>query len=364
MAKWVRLLALLFLLFGYLLDPGAPVSLAHGNVSVAYSELSLADGSIKFVLQLDMYDMIAEVNPDDPDLALTTPEALNRFFSKYPAEVDELLLTKIRLYADNLPLAGKVTQLRYTEKEGEVQPFAEAVIEYPIKNAPRQFTMDYNLVFDRDQWHVNYVNLSLGGLKKEAVLIAQITELQVGQMDPAYALKHFFQLGLDQSLRAYESILAVIVLLTGCLTTRQALRSAAVFAATQTLTLILGGLHVITLPERLLTALIPLSIVFLALTVLYNRNMKQLLWIAGALGLIHGFGYAAGLGGMRADGGSWNLVWPVTGFYGGVETVLLLLIVILVPATVYLRRLKYSLPVISATAAFTGLATFIVKALY
>ncbi|NUU59457.1 HupE/UreJ family protein [Paenibacillus agri] len=362
MKKWLRLVVLSFLICGVWLSSGIPVSLAHGNVSVAYSDITLEHNTIKYVLQLDMYDMMAEVNPDDPDLALTTAEVLNKFFSNHQAEVKHLLLTKIQLYADGLPLEGKLTQFRYIEKENEMQPFAEAVIEYPVKRNPQQFTLDYNLVFDRDQWHVNYVNLTLGELKKEAVLIAQITKLQVGELKLPGILQHFPLLGVEQSFRSYESILVLAILILGFQSTKPALRTLAIFAATQSLTLLLSGLHVIALPDRLLNALIPLSVVFLALSIYYNRTMKELPWIAGGLGIIHGFRYASPLVGLREDVGHFAL--SVTAFYAGLEASVLLITLSLLISINYFRKVKYSTAFILGAAALVGLFSFTIKVFF
>ncbi|MFC3747162.1 HupE/UreJ family protein [Paenibacillus sp. GCM10012306] len=362
MKKWLRLVVLSFLICGVWLSTGIPVSLAHGNVSVAYSEITLEHNTIKYVLQLDMYDMMAEVNPDDPDLALTTEEVLNKFYSKHQTEVEHLLLTKIKLYGDSLPLIGKVTQFRYIEKENEVQPFAEAVIEYPIKRNPQQFTLDYNLVFDRDQWHVNYVNLNLGELKKEAVLIAQITELQVGEMKLPSILQYFSLLGIDQFFRSYESILVLAILILGFQNNNQTLRTLAIFAITQSITLLLSGLHVIALPDRLLNALIPLSVVFLALSIYYNRAMKQLPWIAGGLGIIHGFWYAKQLIGLREDGGHFAL--SVTAFYAGLEATVVLISLSLLIIINCFRKVKYATPLILSAAACVGLISFTIKVFF
>ncbi|OBZ14140.1 hypothetical protein A8L34_09245 [Bacillus sp. FJAT-27264] len=362
MKKWLRLVVLSFLICGVWLSTGIPVSLAHGNVSVAYSDITLEHNTIKYVLQLDMYDMMAEVNPDDPDLALTTPEVLNKFFSNHQAEVEHLLLTKIQLYADSLPLEGKVTQFHYMEKENEVQPFAEAVIEYPVKRNPQQFTLDYNLVFDRDQWHVNYVNLTLGELKKEAVLIAQITELQVGELKLPDVLIHFILLGFEQFFHSYETILILAILILGFQSTKQTLRTLAIFAVTQSLTLLLSGLHVIALPDHLMNALIPLSVVFLALSIYYKAAIKQLPWIAGGLGIIHGFWYARQLIGLREDGGHFAV--SVTAFYVGLEALVVLISLSLLMIINYFRKVKYATPLILSVAALVGLFSFTIKVFF
>ncbi|KAI7258032.1 hypothetical protein KC345_g10639, partial [Hortaea werneckii] len=326
--KWIRLLK------------------AHGNVSVAYSEITLEDGVIKYVLQLDMYDMMAEINPDDPDTGATTAAVLGRFISQHRTEINERLLTQITLYADHLPLKGKVTGLRYTEKENEVQPFAEAVLEYPVRRTPRQFAMDYRLVFDRDQWHVNYVDLNLDTLQKQAVLIAQIPAVEAGKMDLPDIFKQFILLGLEKSSANYVSVLLVLLLLTGTRTLRQSFKAAAAFAAGQSLTLILSGLQLLSLPERIISPLMALSLVYMAVHVfLYRDSRRTLFLIAAGLGLLHGCGYAGALTGLKPDAG--YFVSSVLAFYTGTEFVLILIVLILALAAAYLRKWNKLLPTLA-----------------
>ncbi|MBW7453097.1 HupE/UreJ family protein [Paenibacillus sepulcri] len=337
-----------------------PVSAAHGNISVAYSDISMEKGIIKYVFQLDMYDMIAEVNLDDPDINLSTQEVLNRFYSKYHAEVATDLLSKIELYADNLPLKGKLTQFRFIEKEGEAQPFAEVVLEYPVRNVPRQLALNYNVVFERDQWHVNYVNLHVDELQKTAVFITQLHELQVGQMSLQYALKQFFLIGLEYWLTAVEAILFLLALLIGCRSVKQYLMVAVIFAVALCLTLILAGLHILVLPDRFVESLIALSILYIALNSLFNKNMKYQIGLAGGFGLIHGFGFAEAVSGMRVDGG--HSVSSLAAYNVGIETGLLLLALILYPIIHYLHKIKRGIPALLTAIALFGLVWFIIKA--
>ncbi|MFC5651123.1 HupE/UreJ family protein [Paenibacillus solisilvae] len=354
--RWILLIAVSVVVFGL----WVPVSSAHGNVSVAYSDISLENGSIKYVFQLDMYDMIAEVNPDDPDINSSTQEVLNRFYSKYHAEVEADLLSKIELYADNMPLKGKLTQFRYIEKESEVQPFAEVVLEYPVRNTPKQFALNYNMVFDRDEWHVNYVNLNVGELQKTAVFITQLHELSVGQMSLQYAFKQFFLTGLEHWLTAAEAVLFIFTLLIGCRSVKKYLTAVAVFAAAHSLTLILAGLHILVLPDRFVESVIALSILYIALNTLFNKNMKYQLWLAGGFGLIHGFRFAEALSGMREDGG--HAVSSLVAYNVGIEVGLLLLALILYPAIHYLHKIRRAIPAILSAIALLSLIGFIIKA--
>lgn len=356
--EWIRPLAVLLPLLILMCSSGLTAVQAHGNVSVAYSEITLEDGVIKYVLQLDMYDMMAEINPDDPDTGATSAAVLNRFFSQHRTEINERLLTQVTLYADHLPLEGKVTGLRYIEKENEIQPFAEAVLEYPVRRTPRQFALDYRLVFERDQWHVNYVDLNLGEVQKEAVLIAQIPAFEAGKLDLPDINKQFTLLGLEKSAANIVSILLVLLILIDSRSFKQSFKAAAAFAAGQSLTFILSGLQLLSFPERLISQLMALSLVFVAVHVLFYRDRQRLLpWIAAGVGLIHGCGYAGALTGLKPDAG--YFASSVMAFYAGAEIALVLIMLILTLAATYLRRWNKPMQVIPAAAALAGLVSFI-----
>ena len=112
MRKWLMMIASSFVLFGLC----QPVSMAHDNNSIAYSNISLENGVIQYVLQIDMYDLRVIAAPNDPDIGRSTPETLNRFISSSQSEVENYLLSKIKLYADSLPLEGKMTAASLYQK--------------------------------------------------------------------------------------------------------------------------------------------------------------------------------------------------------------------------------------------------------
>jgi hypothetical protein len=154
----------------------------------------------------------------------------------------------------------------------------------------------------------------------------------------------------------------VFLLLIGAASLKQSFKITAAFAAGQSLTLILSGLQLLSLPERIISPLITLSLVFLALHMLFKREDGRLLpWIAAVLGLIHGCGYAEALSGLKPDAGYFTL--SVLSFYTGAEIALVLIALILALAAAYLRRWSKALPVIQVAAALAGLLSFTLNTL-
>jgi hypothetical protein len=350
--KWFGFFALSLVLFALW---GGPVTFAHDGDSLAYSDISIKDGVISYKLQLDMYDMRAGATQDDPDRQFSTPEVLNQFVRNSQAEVEAFLLSQIKLYADNLQLDGKLTQLTYLEKDN--QPFAEAILEYPVRHNPQQFVLKYDLVFDMDEWHVNYVTLDLGELKQNAVLVNDLREVHVGHVSLEHAIKKFFQFGVEKVLLDFEHILFLLGLLIGVKSMKQLLVFVGIFAAAQSLTLMLANLHILMLPDKLVESVIALSILYVALNGLLNKNKEPNLWLATCFSLIHGFGFAEVMSDMSDIGE--HVAPSLIAYNVGIEVSLVLIVLILYPVIYHIRRIKWALPAMLLVLSLLGLIGFI-----
>ena len=141
---------------------------------------------------------------------------------------------------------------------------------YPIRDIPEHFAMNYDLVFENDQWHVNYVTLTLGKLKQNAVIVNELRELQAGQMSFQHAVNQFFLLGVEHLLTGYAYILFLLGVLIAVRSAKQLLAVVGSFAAAHTVTFILAGLHVVTPPFIFIESIIALSLLYAALNILFN----------------------------------------------------------------------------------------------
>ncbi|NQX59870.1 HupE/UreJ family protein [Paenibacillus qinlingensis] len=345
--KWFVFLAVTLVLFALCV----PVTFAHDGDSLAYSDISIKDGVITYKLQLDMYDMRAGATQDDPDRQFTTPEELNRFVSNSRDEVEAFLLSQIKLYGDNLQLDGKLTQLNYVEKDN--QPFAEAILEYPVRNNPQHFVLDYDLVFNMDEWHVNYVTLELGKLKQNAVLVNDLREFQVGQMSFGHAISTYFQLGLESFSFGFNHILFLLALLIGARSKKQLLMYIGSFAVAHSLTLIIVSLHILTLPHKFVESGIALSILYIALNNLLNKNKEQNIWLVSCFSLIHGFGFAEICSGMSNKGG--HVAPALIAYNVGIVVSLVVIVLILYPLIHYIRRLNWAISAILIVLSLLGI---------
>ncbi len=126
------------------------------------------------------------------------------------------------------------------------------------------------------------------------------------------------------------------------------------FTLGHSLTLILGALGVVHVPQAPIEAAIALSIFVSAIHALVPIFRGREVFIAGGFGLVHGLSFAAVLGGFGFD--PLTLVSSIFGFNLGIEAFQLLVILVTIPWLVLLARTR-AYPTFRVAGAFvTGLA--------
>jgi len=109
------------------------------------------------------------------------------------------------------------------------------------------------------------------------------------------------------------------------------------FTLAHSVTLALAVLNVVVLPDRLVEAVIALSIAFVAAENLFLNPVVSRRWLVSfCFGLVHGFGFSSALRelGLPRQG----LVLSLLGFNLGVEAGQALVVALALPALVMLRR--------------------------
>ncbi len=171
----------------------------------------------------------------------------------------------------------------------------------------------------------------------------------------------FVGLGVEHILTGYDHLLFLLCLLLpgGGIVALAKIITA--FTVAHSVTLSLAVLDVVTLPERLIEAVIALSIAAVAAENLFRRATVTRRWIVSfGFGLVHGFGFSSALRelGLPAQG----LLLSLFGFNAGVELGQALVVAVALPALVALRRTSYERRVIwssSMAILLVGLALFV-----
>ncbi len=174
----------------------------------------------------------------------------------------------------------------------------------------------------------------------------KIFELVKNQSTNPYdTLWDFFKLGIQHILSGPDHILFVISLLLVFVSIRDILKLTGTFTVAHSITLILATLGAVTLSSRIVEPMIALSIAIVALASVYLRQTTydlsgwRKLAVVFFFGLFHGLGFAGLLRDLGV--GQSKFVFSLIAFNVGIEAGQLLIIVIVLPLLLLLRRTQY-----------------------
>jgi hypothetical protein len=112
-------------------------------------------------------------------------------------------------------------------------------------------------------------------------------------------------------------------------------------------------LQVVRLPSRAVECAIAASVLFAALDNVWPRFDGRRWCAAFGFGLVHGFGFASALSGLRLPGAS--LALALAGFNTGVELGQAALVAVLLPLAFVLRRSRVYCPVLLQGGSALGI---------
>jgi hypothetical protein len=175
----------------------------------------------------------------------------------------------------------------------------------------------------------------------------------------------FLALGIEHILTGYDHLLFLVgLLLTGGRLLSLA-KIITAFTIAHSVTLSLAVLQVVSLPDRLIEAVIALSIAFVAAENLLGRPTVSRRWLVSfAFGLVHGFGFSSALRelGLPAHG----LLLSLFGFNMGVEVGQALVVAVCLPLLLLLRRTQWEKRAVLSSSLvifLIGLVLFVERAL-
>ena len=127
----------------------------------------------------------------------------------------------------------------------------------------------------------------------------------------------FLKLGVEHIFTGYDHILFLVALLLPGGNLSQLIKIVTAFTIAHSLTLTLAALNIVTLPTALVESIIALSIVYVAVENLWQKQMSHRPWLTFGFGLIHGLGFANILRDLTQSQS--NLLLSLTSFNLGVE---------------------------------------------
>jgi len=210
--------------------------------------------------------------------------------------------------------------------------------------------------------HHTLMKVEWSGGTRQFVLEPAAREAGLAVSDAATrGMGTFLTLGIHHILSGYDHLLFLLGLLLSGGSVFALAKIITAFTVAHSVTLSLAVTDVIAVPDRLVEAVIALSIAFVAAENLAPRPAVSRRWIVSFLfGLVHGFGFSSALRelGLTREG----LALSLLSFNVGVEAGQALVIAILLPGLILLRRSQWETrAVIASSIAIlaTGVVLFV-----
>lgn len=219
---------------------------------------------------------------------------------------------------------------------------------------PETLTLRNTLFSGDGDRHEGYLTLVSAGHTQTTVLTSDTptTTLSLTAPNPWDVFWRFVRLGMTHIWAGLDHILFLLTLLLPSVlrlqggrwtpagtfpeTLRSVIKVVTAFTVAHSVTLVLSALDLISLPGRLVEAVIAWSVVFAALNNLFPVLGERSRWgVALGFGLIHGFGFSSVLGELIEDPRS--LTESLIGFNLGVELGQLAIVLVFVPVAFWLR---------------------------
>lgn len=275
------------------------------------------------------------------------------------ARVADELRRRVTLRAGEEPCrAGRA--LIQGSRLGDGRVTLELHLECPATPARLVIRDDWADVFGEHYRTIARVE-SAGGVR-EAVFLPDAREATIelapgGQGQSA----GFFRLGVEHILTGYDHLLflAALLLRGGRLLTLFKIITA--FTLAHSATLALAVLGIVAIPDRIVEPAIAASIVWVALGNLRWRGAPSQRWrVSFLFGLVHGFGFASAIAPLALSRG--RLAMALLGFNLGVEAGQALVLLLLLPALLWMRGREWQPAVVrgaSLGVAVVGLGWFV-----
>ncbi|MGN9839724.1 HupE/UreJ family protein [Nonomuraea sp. H19] len=184
------------------------------------------------------------------------------------------------------------------------------------------------------------VRYDLDGKKGSAVLAAKNPTLRIGERQASNQVWDFLLLGAEHLVFGLDHILFLLALLIGARRFRDVVITVSAFTAAHSITFLLAAMGVVDVPGEIVEPVIAVSITVVALANLWGRQEDRLgkwrLPVVFAFGLVHGLGFAGALD--IDESGSWDLLLSLLSFNLGIEVTQLVIIAVLFPLLLLLRR--------------------------
>ncbi|MEH7455229.1 HupE/UreJ family protein [Gottfriedia acidiceleris] len=266
-------------------------------------------------------------------------DVLKSALSKQRGAVDEYLGSHFEVFTNGAKASGSIISTNIENRVG--REYAKIVLEFPITSDKSAIQINYSVFFDdNDSMHRNIMTYDLENKKGQYIFNAEDREFNVGKEGLAGQFFRFVQLGFHHIMIGYDHILFVIALVFGARRITDVLKVISVFTLAHSITLGLTALKLLEFPSDIIEPLIALSIAFVAVENYFGFSAKYRFAVVFGFGLIHGVGFAGAI--QLSNDVTWRSILSIFSFNVGVEAGQALIILILFPLLIYIRKFKWS----------------------
>jgi len=250
-------------------------------------------------------------------------------------------------------------------------PTAESVtlvVEFSCGGEVRELRVRDDLfdVFGPD--HHTLAKIELPGRTTQFAFAPDTRETRVALEDGAggRGLASFVLLGIEHILTGWDHLLFLLGLLLRGGSWVALAKIVTAFTVAHSITLALAALEVVVLPDRLVEAVIALSIAVVAAENLFLRPVVARRWIVSfCFGLVHGFGFSSALRELGLS--SHGLLLSLFGFNAGVEVGQALVVAAAIPVLTFVRSTRWERRMVwgsSLAILLVGAVLFVERAFF
>ena len=313
---------------------------AHTDNSEGYSTISFDNNGLRYELSLDYLELARVV-----DLGITsdyTSAELSEALKKNKDLLGDYFEEKLTVFNQGLKLNGTIIK---TDVERRLErDYATITFHFPIENKESMaIQITYDIFFsDNDPAHRNIVTYDLGEKTGQFVFTSSEPDLTLGKETMLGQSIPFIKLGFHHILIGLDHILFIIALVVTSRKLMDVIKIATLFTLAHSVTLGLTALELVHIPSTIVEPLIALSVAFVAIERFLGLSEKYRYIVVFIFGLIHGIGFAGAL--ELSNPTEWSSIWPIFTFNVGVEFGQALIILLLFPILIFIRKYKWSSP--------------------
>src|ERR1051325_4386854 len=322
---------------------------AHVAGTMGYATVSLHGATVRLSLTLGVDTLAAAIGGDPAR-------------PRYDA-LAGLLAQKLALFADG----SKYEPVPFTvTPPSPDRASVVIVVNYVCPEMPSELAMRDDLSDALGADYHTLANIEAAGGARQFVLEPDQREARLivmaiadrplaggrsSEHSAASSVVAFFRLGIRHILTGFDHLLFLLALIVRGGRLASLLAIVSFFTLAHSITLALAVLDLLSLPPWLVEPVIALSIVYVAAENIFSERAASQRWaVSFGFGLVHGYGFAGAL--LELDLSKTALVGSLLSFNFGVEVGQGMVIGVLLPILLWLRRCAWERRAVTMLSAF------------